>query len=95
MLSEQKVFDSRDEFSVLYGVLLMAPVTGQPVVQGSSAMRTTTITNCADFGLMHRHEFGNWISLSLQLPKLPILESKLTLTRVATKTKFEYVTALI
>jgi hypothetical protein len=73
-LLEQVVFDSKYEFSMIYGVLFMAPVTGQPIVQGPSAVRTTTITDCADLGLTHRHEFSNWISLRLQLSKLPALE---------------------
>ena len=83
------------EFSVFYGVLLMAPATSQPFTQRPTAMRTTTVTYCAEFSLTDRHEFSERILLSLQLSELSILESKLTLTRVATKTKFVFVTALI
>ncbi|MGP8069803.1 MAG: hypothetical protein ACLP5V_07930 [Candidatus Bathyarchaeia archaeon] len=87
MLLEKIVFVSRYEFSVLYGVLLMAPVAGQPIVQWPTALRTTTIADYVDFGLTNRHEFSNWISFFPVLGEFAISQRVFSMAEVALESR--------
>jgi len=78
-LLEQTILDSRYEFPVLYGVEFMTPVTGQEVIQRSTATSTATIPGHVDLRLMHSQLFDYRISFDLQLRQPALSEAKLPL----------------